>query len=358
MNGPTAEDGFYLGEIPPDGTVRAAITSRLIQHAAANDVPLPGLLAKVGWRSPAAPSPDARVPFPVHWSVWRFIHQQGVPGAFGLTFGDSFELVHLGVLGMLMTHSATIEGAVAQQIRFQRLLLDVPFKTTRVTPDKLVIEHPPLPVATQLPHMIVAGLAYWMKLLRTLLGEEVNALCVELPHPPLASPERYRETFGICPRFEAPRILLELDRALLKAPIRARPSELEAYLCARATALLRALPTRGERLDVAREYIADELRHCRHPTLVGTARRMSTSTRSLQRSLRAAGSSYDSLLDETRQRLSVEYLSDDRLTIGEVAVVLGYSEPATFYRAFKRWTGVPPGAYRARRSSELLAARS
>ena len=37
------------------------------------------------------------------------------------------------------------------------------------------------------------------------------------------------------------------------------------------------------------------------------------------------------------------------LTIGEVAVVLGYSEPATFYRAFKRWTGVPPGVYRTRR---------
>lgn len=347
MNG-TTEDDFYLGAIPANGTVAAAVTARLIQHAAANGVPLGGLLARVGWPSPVAPNMDARIPFEVHWSVWRHVHQEGVPGDFGLTFGDSFELDHLGVLGMLMTHSATVEDAMAQQTRFQRLLLDVPFRVTRLAPRKLVIEHPPLPVAMQLPHMIVAGLAYWMKLLRMLVRERVDALCVELPHPPLASPHRYRATFGVHPRFDAPRILLELDRAWWSAPVRAHPSGLEAYLSARATSLLAQLPKRGERLDVVREYIADELRHGRHPTLAGAAKRLSTSTRTLQRALRAAELSYDALLDETRQRLSIEYLGDDRLTVGEVAVVLGYSEPATFYRAFKRWTGVPPGAYRAR----------
>jgi AraC-like DNA-binding protein len=342
------DDGFDLGEIPAKGTVAAAVTARLIRHAATNGVPLDGMLATVGWPSAVAPSPDARVPLPVHWSVWRLVHENGVPGDFGLTFGDSFELDHLGVLGMLMTHSATVEDAMAQQTRFQRLLLDVPFQVMRLEPRKLVIEHPPLPVATQLPHMIVAGLAYWMKLLRMLVQERVDALCVELPHPPLASPHRYRATFGVRPRFDAPRILLELDRAWWSAPVRAHPSGLEAYLRARATSLLGRLPKRGERVDVVREYIADELRHGRHPTLVGAAQRLSTSTRTLQRALRAAELSYDALLDETRQRLSIEYLGDDRLTIGEVAVVLGYSEPATFYRAFKRWTGVPPGAYRAR----------
>ncbi|MCX4240991.1 AraC family transcriptional regulator [Paraliomyxa miuraensis] len=337
-------------EIPTDGTVAAAVTARLIQHAASNGVSLRGLLQRVGWRSPVAPNPDARVPFAVHWSVWRHVHEQGVPGDFGLTFADDFELDHLGVLGMLMTHSATVEEAVRQQNRFQRLLLDVPFEVTRLEPRKLVIEHPPLPIAMELPHMIVAGLAYWMKLLRMLVQGPVDALCVELPHAPLTSPQRYRATFGVRPRFDAPHVRLELDRAWWSAPVRAPASGLDAHLRARATALLRRLPRRGERLDAVREYIAEALRHGRHPTLVGAAKRMGTSTRTLQRTLRAAELSYDALLDETRQRLSLEYLDDDRLTIGEVAVVLGYSEPATFYRAFKRWTGVPPGAYRARLS--------
>lgn len=346
MTGAT-EDG-WSSEIPVDGTIAAAVTARLIQHAATSGIPVAGMLATVGWPSPQAPHPDARVPFAVHWGVWRHVHEHGAPDDFGLTFGDSFELDHLGVLGMLMTHGGTLEGALAQQSRFQRLLLDVPFQVTRLEPHKLVIEHPPLPIARQLPHMLVAGLAYWMKLLRTLLRAPVDALCVELPHAPLASPERYRATFGAHPRFDTPRILLELDRAWWSAPVRAPPVGLEGYLRARATALLRQLPRRGERLELVREYIAEELRHGRHPTLVGAARRVGTSTRTLQRALQAAALSYDALLDDTRQRLSIEYLGDDRLTIGEVAVVLGYSEPSTFYRAFKRWTGLPPGVYRTR----------
>ncbi|MCA9690050.1 MAG: AraC family transcriptional regulator ligand-binding domain-containing protein [Nannocystaceae bacterium] len=347
MHGPASNDSFYVGEIPADGTIAAAVTARLIQHAAAHGVPLPGLLARAGWSSPAAPSPDTRLPLQVHWSVWQRVHEHGVPGDFGLSFGDSFTLDHLGVLGVLMTHSATVEEAMAQQRRFQRLLLDAPFNVSRVEPSKLVIEHPPLAVATRMPHMIVAGLAFWMRLLRALVCRRVRALSVELPHPPLASEERYFATFGASPRFEAPRIRLELDRALWSAPVRAPSSGVEAYLRARATAQLRQLPSRGTRLDDVRHYIADALRHGRHPTLVGAAKRMSTSTRTLQRSLRAAELSYDALLDETRQQLSLEYLGDRRLTIGEVAVVVGYSEPATFYRAFKRWTGVPPGVYRA-----------
>jgi AraC-like DNA-binding protein len=287
------------------------------------------------------------VRFEAHWNVWAYVHEHGVPGDFGLTFGDSFELDQLGVLGMLMTHSATAEQAVARQTRFQRLLLDTPFKVTRLEPDKLVIEHPLIPVAMRLPHMIVAGLAYWMKLLRALLRDDVNARCVELPHAPLTSLERYRATFGARPRFEAERILLEIDRVWWSAPVRAEPIGIEAYLRDRATRLLRRLPTRGDHLDGIREYIASELRHGRHPTLGAAAKRMGTSTRTLQRSLHAAEQRYETLLDETRKQLSIEYLGDDRLTLGEVAVVVGYSESATFYRAFKRWTGVTPGAYRA-----------
>ncbi len=347
MTGPTTADSFYLGELPTDGTVAAAVTARLIQHAVASGVTLQELLSRVGWPSSAAPDPDARVPFRVHFSVWQHVHEHGVPRDFGLTFGDSFELDHLGVLGLLMTHSATVEDAFMQQIRFQRLLLDTPFKPTTLTPRKLVVEHPLLPIAVGLPHMIVAGLVYWLKLLRSLTLEPVRALRVELPHAPLADAERYHAVFGVRPRFEAPRVLLELDRAWWSAPVRAQPSGLEAYLRASAASLLRKLPTRGERLDVVREYMSDELRHGRHPTLAGAAKRASTSIRTLQRSLRGAEISYNALLDETRRQLSIEYLGDARLSIGEVAIVLGYSDPATFYRAFRRWTGVPPGAYRA-----------
>lgn len=344
MSGRGAENGGLL----PDVTVAAGITARLIRHAVANGVPSAGLLARVGWRSPDIPRADARVSLATHWGVWRQVHEHGVPDDFGLTFGARFELDELGVLGMLMAHSDTVEEAMAQQIRFQRLLIDVPFKVTRLEPDKLVIEHPILPAVVELPHMLVAGLAFWLAVLCALVGEPVRALAVELPHAPLAAKARYRELLGVTPRFDEARVRLELDRVWWTARVRAAPSGLAAQLRTRALALLHELPQRGEQLDAVREYIVDELRHGRQPMLNGAAKRLGVSTRTLQRSLRAADLRYEALLDETRQQLSLEYLGDTRLTIGEVAVVLGYSEPATFYRAFKRWTGATPGSYRAK----------
>jgi len=55
----------------------------------------------------------------------------------------------------------------------------------------------------------------------------------------------------------------------------------------------------------------------------------------------------DALLDDLRHRLALRYLTDPKIAIGEVAYLLGYSEPSAFHRAFKRWTGVTPAEARA-----------
>jgi AraC-like DNA-binding protein len=78
------------------------------------------------------------------------------------------------------------------------------------------------------------------------------------------------------------------------------------------------------------------------------ARVLAVSVRSLQRRLAEAGLSYQQLLEDTRRAAAAQYLSDPALSIGEVGYLLGYSEPAAFHRAFKRWHGVPPLAYRKR----------
>jgi AraC-like DNA-binding protein len=79
------------------------------------------------------------------------------------------------------------------------------------------------------------------------------------------------------------------------------------------------------------------------------ARSMATSVRSLQRRLAAAGTSYYEVLESTRREAADQYLSDSALSTSEVAYLLGYSEPAAFHRAFKRWNGSTPHEYRARR---------
>jgi AraC-like DNA-binding protein len=84
------------------------------------------------------------------------------------------------------------------------------------------------------------------------------------------------------------------------------------------------------------------------------ARTLATSARSLQRRLAAAGISYQQLLNLARKEAAEHYLTDSPLSIGEVAYLLGYSEPAAFTRAFRRWNKVTPQAFRRRPRGERL----
>src|SRR5262249_48890495 len=76
------------------------------------------------------------------------------------------------------------------------------------------------------------------------------------------------------------------------------------------------------------------------------ARRLATSPRTLQRRLSSEGLSYQKLLDDWRKDSARRHLSSSALSIGEIAYLLGFAEPAPFHRAFKRWFGVTPHAFR------------
>lgn len=85
---------------------------------------------------------------------------------------------------------------------------------------------------------------------------------------------------------------------------------------------------------------------------MNVARALAVSARSLQRQLAEEGLSYQGLLDSIRQEAAVEYLSNARISIGEVGYLLGYSEPAAFHRvqalAWAGSAGVPPWEQAAR----------
>jgi len=74
---------------------------------------------------------------------------------------------------------------------------------------------------------------------------------------------------------------------------------------------------------------------------------MGMSERTLQRRLASEGSTFNGLLEEARRTIAISYLADRKLAAYEVSFLLGYAEPSTFFRAFKRWTGKTPQEYRA-----------
>jgi AraC-like DNA-binding protein len=87
------------------------------------------------------------------------------------------------------------------------------------------------------------------------------------------------------------------------------------------------------------------------------ARDLGMSARTLQRRLSAVGSSYQQVLDSSRRETAERCLTGSSLSVAEIAYMLGFSEPAAFHRAFKRWTGMTPQAVRHRqREDGMLSA--
>lgn len=73
---------------------------------------------------------------------------------------------------------------------------------------------------------------------------------------------------------------------------------------------------------------------------------MNMSLRSLQRRLQEENTNFTTLLRNTRKELATQYLKEPHRTLGEVTYLLGFTEPANFTRAFKRWTGQSPSEFR------------
>lgn len=81
-------------------------------------------------------------------------------------------------------------------------------------------------------------------------------------------------------------------------------------------------------------------------TLEEVAESVGLTPSNFRRKLQAEGDSFQDIKDELRRDLAIQYLGRSDLSLNQVAELLGFSEPSTFNRAFKAWTGMAPGAYR------------
>jgi len=79
---------------------------------------------------------------------------------------------------------------------------------------------------------------------------------------------------------------------------------------------------------------------------------MACTPRNLQRRLAAEGTNFKKVLNKTRRELAMFYLGKVRFSPKEVSFMLGYSEPAAFYNAFRRWTGQTPADFANSRNGQ------
>jgi AraC-like DNA-binding protein len=179
-----------------------------------------------------------------------------------------------------------------------------------------------------------------------LLGEAPPLIGVELCFEEPSYVARYEELLGVRPVFNAKRTAMEYDASLLDWSMPQANIHTAQLSEAQCEELLAARQ--------AREGTAGRVRHlllnepgCA-PDMEGIAKELATTSRSLRRRLTEEGTSFRVLVDEVRETLAEQLLSTAGLSVDAVGERLGFANTAGFISAFKRWKGVPPGAWRSR----------
>ena len=250
-------------------------------------------------------------------------------------------------------HAAAWAEALRRWVRYLNLLDDTVAVGLEVEEDRALLRveresEAPAPAAHELRWALAARYA------RELPAEPVRPLAVEFAHPAPDDPAPFAARLEAPVHFGADATQLVLPRAALAARLApADPAPL-AVLARAADELARQAAVDPPMTQQVKRALPEALRSD-DAQVESVAKQLGVAVRSLQRRLKDEATSFQAAREEVRRALAQRYL-DEGLATAEISFLLGFSEPAAFLRAFKRWTGQTPVERRAQRSAAAAPA--
>ena len=182
------------------------------------------------------------------------------------------------------------------------------------------------------------------RLLAWLHGGKLKPKCFDFCFPQPDYVSIYDKIFPARLRFDRPASVVWFDACDLATPVRRDSRALHDFL--RQSPANVVLPWVSERAVGARVQALLRRTCPQWPDLAASAGSLNMAVSTLQRHLAAEGTSFQLLKDRLRRDMAIVRLSTSAVPLSVLAAELGFSDSASFQRAFKGWTGSAPGAYR------------
>lgn len=269
----------------------------------------------------------------------------------GLHAGAAAQLIQLGIVGQLALTCATGAELIDLGIRHQGLIgngiRSVCHRTKTSTRLCYAVQRPGLP-----RHVLMYTLAAQLSVARMLAGPKLELQRVLLPHARPPQAEQEAAFFGClvqygCKRAEviAPACFDKVELARSEPGVR---EALEAAARSWLQDLHRRAPTGDDPILQCKDHITNGLCSDAH-SIEQVAERMHVSVRTLQRRLDEHGTSFRELVEVARREATERLMGNPKLALVDIALLVGFAEQSAFNRAAKRWFGMTPSEYRARR---------
>jgi len=285
--------------------------------------------------------PEARYPTRNMQALWRAAVEATRDPCFGLVAGKRIR-PSFHALGFSWIASQSLLGALRRLCRYHDVITTMPLSMNINEVDdcyEMIIDYPDPKYAPEIAS-IDAFIMAIIQLCRFATDSHFAPISVAFKRADRHSLSTYIESFGCPVTTGAEHITLRFDRESLEKPLpginlelaKANDSVVEKYLA--------SLDSQKVTAEVRELLIT--LLPSGHSNQSRVAKHMNRSLSTLQRQLHQEGTSYQEIRDETRRQLATEYVRESKLTLSQIAYLLGFSDQSNFSRAFRRWTGVPP----------------
>ena len=265
----------------------------------------------------------------------------------GLSLGATADPAQLGPIGLAMEVGATAETCLQAQINLMPTMQSHTSIVLQKRDDEIVWTHQ-LVGDDESSWLLNEGAGtFIVSMLRHLLGDGWAPDHISFPHHCKGRRTRYEDHFRAPVSFgDQGEMRIHMKRADLSTPLRMKSSVRDRLPGSASQELIEAFRPSVSDIDLAVRRMVDASLAHRPVTLSTAARILGLSSRTLQRRLDDCGTPFEQILDDRRHQLATAWLRDERISVTEVAMRLGYSAPSHFNRAFLRWEGRPPIDYR------------
>ncbi len=354
MNGVAPRDAGVQSAAVSDGSVRAAPLAGIPRLLLDLGQDPEAVFATAGIDQRLLQNPENHVSFNAAGRLLAACVSATRCPHFGLLLGERAGIECLGLVGQLAALSPDLRQALRSIVLYLHLHDRGAVPTFSVNGDQVrlgyAVYHPGVVGTTQIYDLAAA---ITCNIVRALCSPTWRPSEVLLPHasPPNLAP--YRRILGIRPRFLGDQMALVFPAATLDRPLQGADPLRYRALEARIMEL-----SAGARGDLAAQVrrVTCNLLLCGQGSLESVAGLFALHPRTLNRRLQGQGTSYRQLREECRQALSCQYLRDTDLPVAEIAARLVYADGAAFTRAFRRWSGCTPTAWRASQRTETRSA--
>ncbi len=339
-------------------TVGAGYARGLLEFAVSKGAARAALLERSGIAAADLTDQDARIPFRRYVALMRAGQALTGDTALGLHYGERVDIAEVSIIGLIGQASETMAEAFVQLNRYVRLVVET---DNQGAGDRfgMVFDRAGLWMvdnrrrANDFPELTESAFAQLVCGPRR-LGVPAMVKAVHVTHPAPPHRAEYERIFEAPVVFESDRNGLLIDQTLASQNVARLPRYAFGVLTEHADELLRSLES-SKSVRGRVESLLMPILHTGNASMDAVAGKLGISRQTLFRKLKAEGVTFASVLDELRHRMAADYLGARKVSVNETAYLVGFSEPAAFSRAFKRWTGASPRAMRAAGTGQAAA---